>query len=66
MKKTVRTLCVFSLTYNLRCLSPALGAHFAVSRNFDAGERGEPGWNFYPGRRAQALALGYPTPPLQG
>jgi hypothetical protein len=22
VKKTVRTLCVFSLTYNLRCLSP--------------------------------------------
>jgi hypothetical protein len=25
VKKTVRTLCVFSLTYNLRCLSPATG-----------------------------------------
>ena len=46
--------------------SPALAAHFAVSVDFDAGERGELGWDFYPGRRAEALALGYIPSPFQG
>jgi len=45
---------------------PRSEAYFAESWDFEAGERGELGWNFYLGRRAKALALGYFLPPFQG
>jgi len=47
-------------------LSPAPGRHFTASADFQAGERRKLGRNFHPGRREQALALGYILPPFQG
>jgi hypothetical protein len=45
---------------------PPLGAYFAVSEEFEAGERDELRRDFYRGRRSQALALGYLPLPLSG
>jgi hypothetical protein len=39
-------------------LSPALGERFTGPKDPGTGERGQLGCSFYPGRRAQALALG--------
>src|SRR4030095_2719952 len=39
VKKTVRTLCVFSLTYNLRCLSPAIRGLLCTGGPPGGGER---------------------------
>ncbi len=47
-------------------LSPAVEAQFTTSQDFEAGERGKLGCYFHPGRRAQALALGYVLWPFQG
>ena len=47
-------------------LSPAPGARFTGSEHGGAGERGQRGCCFYPGRRADALALGYNPSPFQG
>jgi len=44
--------------------SPALRAHVTTSEDFEAGERGELGWDFYPGRRTMVLAPGYIAWPL--
>jgi hypothetical protein len=47
-------------------LSQALGARLTGLEDVGAGERGQLGCDFYPGRRANALALGLPSVALSG
>ena len=47
-------------------LSPAPGARFAGAEHGGAGERGQRAYHYYPGRRANALALGYTPSPCRG